>query len=125
MSRFKISFCLVWFVFAGCVHAQAANTYLQKLRTNHTAGEFQEMTAGKVQIQRNLDPQQQIALRLAIMRWPVIEWTVIAVQSPTVTWVGTKIGAIRISGEEKRIEYFAGQRWLPDDQVTGIGFDDN
>lgn len=125
MSPSKISFCLVWLVFAGCIHAQPATTYLQKLRTVHSAKEFEQITAGKVKIQRNLDPQQQIALRLAIMRWPNTDFTVIAVQSPTVTWVGTKNGAIRISGEEKKLEYFAGLRWLPDDQVTGIGFDDN
>src|SRR5215212_2516611 len=125
MSRSKFFICLIGLAMTACVHAQPANTYLQKLRTVHSAKEFEQITAGKVQIQRNLDPQQQIALRLAIMRWPNTDFTVIAVQSPAVTWVGTKNGAIRISGQEKKLEYFAGQRWIPNDHVTGIGFDDN
>src|SRR5882672_1714563 len=123
MLRFKL--CILCLFIAAGAHAQPATTYQQKIRTIHTPKEFEQSTAGKVQIQRNLDPQQQLALRLAIMRWPTTDFTVIAVQSPAITWVGTKQGAIRISGEDKKIEYFAGQRWLPDDHVTGIGFEDN
>ena len=125
MSRFKFFICLIGLSVAACAHAQPATTYLQKLRTVHSAKEFEQITAGKVQIQRNLDSQQQINLRLAIMRWPNTDFTVIAVQSPAITWVGTKNGAIRISGEKKELEYFAGPRWLSDDHVTGIGFEDN
>ena len=47
----------------------------------------------------------------------------INVQSPSVTWVGTRQGAIRFSRDYQTREYFAGARWLPDDHVTGIGFD--
>ena len=47
------------------------------------------------------------------------------VESPAVTWIGTKQGAIRLSEDQKKLEYFFGQRWLPDDHVTGIAFDDN
>src|SRR5213075_615444 len=125
MSPSKFSICLIWVFVAACAHAQPATTYKQKLRSFHTPQEFQQITAGKVQIQRNVDPQRQIALRLQVMSWPTIDFTIIAVESPAVTWVGTSQGAIRLSGEKKTIEYFAGQRWLPDDRVTGIGFDDN
>ena len=100
-------------------------TYFQKTRTFQTAAEFQQATEGKIPIQRGLDPQQQAALRLAVAQWPSTDFTVIVVESPSVTWVGTKQGAIRLSENHKKREYFAGQRWLPDDHVTGIGFEKN
>ena len=31
--------------------------------------------------------------------------------------------AVRLDVRELRVEYFAGERWLPDDRVAGIGFD--
>src|SRR5439155_2440494 len=122
MSRSKIFIALICFLLASWAQA---DSYKQKLRTFHSAQEFQQMTAGKLPIQRNLDPQQQITLRLAVMRWPTTDFTVIAVESPAVTWIGTKQGAIRLSEDQKKLEYFAGQRWLLDDHVTGIAFDDN
>ncbi len=36
-------------------------------------------------------------------------------------WIGTTRGAIRMVGGE--FQYFAGQRWLPDDRVSGIATD--
>ena len=41
------------------------------------------------------------------------------------TWIGTRQGAIRLSQNHQALEYFAGERWLPADHVTGIGFDGN
>ncbi|HUF68855.1 MAG TPA: hypothetical protein VMM79_09465 [Longimicrobiales bacterium] len=103
--------------------ARQGSTFLQKRRTFHTAGEFARATGGTVQIQRRLDDQQHAALREAVLRLPTAEFTVIAVESPDVTWIGTRQGAIRLSGARQSVEYFAGERWLPDDHVTGIGFD--
>ncbi|HEY7118046.1 MAG TPA: hypothetical protein VH475_15770 [Tepidisphaeraceae bacterium] len=114
--------CLCALVTAGA-QAQATNTYRQKVRTFHSAEEFARMTGGKVRIERQLDRQQEVALRLAVMRWPTTQFTLIAVQSPSVTWVGTQQGAIRLSGANHSLEYFAGRRWLPDDHVTGISLD--
>ncbi|MGH9803227.1 MAG: transcriptional regulator, partial [Blastocatellia bacterium] len=38
-------------------------------------------------------------------------------------WIGTTRGLIHlIPGDHPTVEYLAGQRWLPDDKVTGIGF---
>src|SRR5438128_6005764 len=125
MSPSKLCTPLVWLLVAATTQAQPATTYKQKLRTFHTAQEFKQITAGKVQIQRQLDPRHQVALRLAVMSWPTTQFTVIAVESPDVTWIGTKQGAIRLSEDQKKLEYFAGQRWLPDDHVTGIAFGDN
>jgi hypothetical protein len=103
--------------------AQQANTYLQKTRTFHTADEFARTTGGKVQIQRQLDPEQHAALLRAFIRVPVAPFTVVAAASPSVTWIGTRQGAIRLSRDFQSREYFAGARWLPDDHVTGIGFE--
>jgi hypothetical protein len=103
--------------------APQANSYRQKVRTFHTAGEFARLTGGKVPIHRQLEPRQHAALREAVVRWPTAQFTVIHVESPSVTWVGTRQGAIRLGRDHQTLEYFSGQRWLPDDHVTGIGFD--
>jgi hypothetical protein len=100
-----------------------APTYPQKTRTFHSAEAFARATGGKVRIDRALDPQQHAALRLALTQVPSIDFTVIGVQSPAVTWIGTRQGAIRLTRSYQAREYFAGLRWLPDDHVTGIGFD--
>src|SRR5215212_10043488 len=97
MSRSRFFICLIGFAMTACAHAQPANTYLQKLRTVQSAKEFEQITAGKVQIQRSLDPQQQIALRLAIMRWPNTDFTVIAVGfDDNSIWIETPKGFSRI-----------------------------
>ncbi len=58
----------------------------------------------------------------ARQRLPVNEITVIAEQSAGVLWFGTRRGAVRFDETSGGIQYFAGQRWLPDDHVTAIGF---
>jgi hypothetical protein len=98
-------------------------TYRQKTRSYHSAEDFARVTGGKVTLQRALDPQQHVSLRLALGQLPSTRFTVIAAESPTVTWIGTRDGAIRHSDGYQAREYFAGERWLPDDHVTGIGFD--
>jgi hypothetical protein len=102
---------------------QAAVSYKQKTRTFHSVPEFTRLTGGKVLVQRQLDAQHHAALRQTAVRWPSIDFTVIAIESPSVTWIGTRQGAIRLTRETEAIEYFAGLRWLPGDHVTGIGFD--
>jgi hypothetical protein len=94
----------------------------QKVRTVHSAAEFASMTGGTVRIERALDPTRHVELRMSLARLPVASFTVIAQQSPSVTWVGTRHGAFRVAEAAAR-DYFAGRRWLPDDHVTGIGFD--
>lgn len=56
---------------------------------------------------------------------PWNECTVLALQRPGVYWIGTTRGAIRYEpGDSRRpFRYFGGRRWLPDDRVTGIGFE--
>src|SRR5687768_12746462 len=119
-SRFIACLCVVAAV---CARAQPAETYLQKMRTVHSAEDFGRMTGGKVRIEKGLDREKLAALRETVIRWPTTSFTVLAVQSPDVTWVGTREGAVRLSRNNAAVEYFAGRRWLPDDHVTGIGFE--
>jgi len=110
-------------ILAVWAEAPQLRTYGQKTRTFHSSEEFARMSGGKVRIERQLDPQQHAALRQALTQVPTTQFTVISVQSPSVTWIGTRQGAIRLSRDYQVREYFAGARWLPDDHVTGIGFD--
>ena len=98
---------------------QPRDEYLQKVRTFLTAGEFDRQTAGKVAFVRRLDPARHLALLREAPPLPVREITVIAGDG-TSTWVGTTRGAVRLSDNYRRREYFAGLRWLPDDRVTGL-----
>ena len=131
MSRLKpasrgICAIAVWVALSGTLspRAQDVTRYPQKVRTFHNAAEFAQVSGGKVTIQRGLDSNaQDVLLRRLGVPLPTMELTVINVQSPSVTWIGTRQGAVRISRDYQRREYFAGQRWLPDDHVTGIGFE--
>jgi hypothetical protein len=109
------------------VSAQApqAPAYLQKTRTFHSAEDFARASGGKVRIERQLDPQRELALRRLLTQLPETELTVITGQPQSITWVGTRQGAVRFSRDYQVREYFAGLRWLPDDHVTGIGVDGN
>jgi hypothetical protein len=101
-------------------HARQPNAYPQKTRTFHTAGEFARVTKGRVRLEH--EPESAALVEtLSQRQMPAGPFTVVTRESPSVTWVGTPQGAIRVSGDA--IEYFAGRRWLPDDRVTGIGFE--
>jgi hypothetical protein len=107
--------------------AAAPATYRQKIRTFHTADEFKRM-AGGVRLHRTVDPSAELTLRRAVSNFPIPQFTVIAAESNFVTWLGTPQGAVRLSVDGRAggtlvKEYFAGRRWLPDDRVVGIGFD--
>jgi hypothetical protein len=103
--------------------AQQPNSYGQKIRTFHTAEDFATLTGGRVEMTRRLNQEEAAALRLRFLRWPTVDFTVVVAQSPVVTWVGTRQGAIRVRRQYTSHEYFVGERWLPDDHVTGIGID--
>jgi hypothetical protein len=98
-------------------------TYLQKSRTFHTQSDFQQRTGGKVRIQQQNSPQEEMRIRRLPVHLPFSEFTVVAVESPSVTWIGSAQGAARLQTPDRRVEYFAGERWLPDDHVTGFGFE--
>jgi hypothetical protein len=98
-------------------------TYGQKVRTFHSPEEFARVTAGTVRIDRRIDATQEAALRKAGVQLPNTQVTVIKTTPGSGIWVGTREGAVRVSPDYRTREYFAGMRWLPDDQVTGIGFE--
>src|SRR5262245_46171787 len=78
------------------IQGQPDRGYLQKTRSFHTAEEFTRLTGGKTALLRNLDPVMEAALRQAAPL-PVSRLTLIAVESPSTTWIGTRQGAIRLS----------------------------
>jgi hypothetical protein len=105
------------------LHQQSSGTYLQKSRSFHSVAEFDRVTRGGVKIQRTVDPAEELRLRRLPIHLPVNEFTVIAEESPTITWIGSSQGAARVHTDARAVEFFAGERWLPDDRVTGIGFE--
>ena len=105
------------------VQPSPARAYGQKTRSFHTADQFSRLTSGKVSIHRQADPQRQREILESGVPLPTTRFTVIHAQSPSITWIGTPQGAVRLDRAHATREYLAGQRWLPDDRVTGIGFD--
>ena len=146
--RFR-GFILICLWLSVCVAVQAQNTYLQKTRTFHTAEEFARMTKGEVKIHRS--PQTEFAgwpidligtnLGAYIQNkdksgiypfpsnslLPVNQINVVAGQPkwPMTFWFGTTQGAFLFTAGNGKTNafYFAGKRWLPDDNVTGFGFE--
>jgi hypothetical protein len=132
-----------------CVAAQTQNNYLQKTRTFHTAEEFVEMTKGEVKIHRSAQAQigrwpmdligtnqgayiqskdkSDIRPFPSNNLFPVNQINVIAEPPkwPMTFWFGTPQGAFLsgVGNGKSSAIYYAGKRWLPDDKVTGIGFD--
>ena len=126
---------LFWFACACCVASYAglpvpastqappAGEFRQKQRTFQSPAEFAAATSGKVRVVRGVDDVRLGVIRDAGVTLPAPRITVLASESPGVTWIGTPAGAIRLNADGWTREYFAGQRWLPDDAVSGIGFD--
>jgi hypothetical protein len=102
-------------------------TYRQKIRTFHSADEFARLTAGKVRMERRLDPGQygKLVDLHRVLTVASTALTVLNTASSPVIWIGSRQGAIRVMADGTSREYFAGQRWLPDDHVTGIGVEDD
>ena len=124
-SRHALLCLLMWSCAALVVPAQEtpSSGYRQKVRTLHTAAEFARSTSGRVQIHREIDPAHEAAIRKGFAPLPVTDITVIKAAPSSEIWIGTRQGLIRLQRDLRSREYFAGKRWLPDDHVTGIGFD--
>ena len=132
-------------LFVSDLLAREPAVFLQKFRTFHTLEEFQRATAGKVRLDRRLrirtarndlliGSRHGIVLRKpdggeepfpADRLLPYSEVTVLIEQSPGILWIGTTHGAIRYdqTTAPAAVEYFSGKRWLPDDHVVAIGFE--
>ena len=102
---------------------QQPNTFLQKSRTFHSAAEFAQKTHGAVRMQKKAAQADELRIRRLPVHLPVNDFTVIAIESPAITWIGSPQGAVRLNTSTRAVEFFAGERWLPDDKVTGIGFE--
>ena len=100
-----------------------SGVYRQKIRTFHTAEDFARATGGRVQVRRGVDQSQDAAAHKAFAPLPHAEITVVQPGAGDVVWIGMREGALRVRRDGGQREYFAGRRWLPDDQVTGIGVD--
>src|SRR6476659_7580543 len=101
---------------------QQPATYLQKSRTFHSPAEFARMTRG-VRLHKGVEPADELRIRRLPVHLPVNDFTVVAVESPTTIWIGSGQGAARLHTSTRTVEYFAGERWLPDDHVTGFAFE--
>ncbi|MGH9844930.1 MAG: hypothetical protein ACREEM_39945, partial [Blastocatellia bacterium] len=104
---------------------QQSKTFEQKVRSFHTREEFQRLTGGAVKIERTTTSKEPHSVQgsPAFRMLPWNEVTVVAVKTPSLVWIGTKRGAVYYSALNSPRQYFAGKRWLPDDHVTGIGFE--
>ena len=101
----------------------ASASFRQKVRTFHTAEEFARAASGRVQIDRGVDAAARAAVQNAFTPLPDTGITVVKAAPSSEIWIGTRQGAIRLQPDLASREYFHGKRWLPDDHVTGIGFD--
>ncbi len=124
--------CLCIFLFLSTGQAQSRSkpeTYLQPVSTFHTPAGFQKLTQGKVKIIRNV-PKSELTDLQSFAGTPRVDWnnvTVIARQGVPLICLGTRQGAFifmaNVARENADPKFFAGKRWLPDDHVTGAGFE--
>ena len=137
--------------------ADSKGLYLQRVRTIHTAGEFNRLTKGKVKLRRGawcrkcsgdvratyddllIGSSFGVVLQLprrkpapyALLTWePDNPITTLAAKIRGEVWMGTRHGLYLYQEPGRRngppsITYFSGRRWLPDDHVTGIGFEND
>ncbi len=130
--KLMLSSCLCFFaLFTTVVQGQqslSTDSYLQKMRTFRTPAEFARMTKGRVKIKRRWS-QRELDYYVQGSNPPLsLPWAEVTVVAGIVgeACIGTTNGAfvfIPFIHQTPR-KYFAGQRWLPDDHVTGIGFED-
>lgn len=114
--------CLCFFLISSpSLNAQSTeqSKYSQRTRTFHSPEEFRQLTKGQVKIQRGIEVQPPSNVQL-----PWHEITVVANDQPGAIVIGTKRGLILFNTITRDVRgYLSGQRWLPDDHVTGIGLE--
>ncbi len=110
-------------------------------RSFHSAAEFARMTKGRVKIVRSpiltllggqvlRGTSDGIVMRQSKVPFfphvalPSLEVTTLVEDQPSVVLVGTKQGLFAVNTMSNDVRsYWAGKRWLPDDNVTGIGIE--
>jgi hypothetical protein len=115
--------CTILLSAASLLQPPASGTFLQKSRTFHSSAESGRNPRGAVRMQKRVESVDELRIRRLPVHLPITDFTVIATESPTITWIGSAAGAVRLNTSTRTVEYFAGERWLPDDHVTGIGFE--
>jgi hypothetical protein len=118
--------------------------FAQPVRTFLTAAEFARITEGRIRLVRSASlaladgsiltgSQDGIVSQrvgepphpyLGGLRLPNLDITVLVEEQPAVIWAGTSRGLFALNRFTRTVDcYYAGQRWLPEDHVTGIGVD--
>ena len=133
--------CLCFFLISTNAQSTEQPTYTQPFRTFHSAEEFKRMTKGQVKIKRDRNiPMLQLfgtddgilqksgkrsfSPYFSGVQLPWDEITVLAYDQPAVILIGTNRGLITFNTMSRDVRgYLSGQRWLPDDHVTGIGLE--
>lgn len=135
----RLTVCF-YFIAHASAWAQGSVHEDQKTRTFYTEEEMKRLTAGRVIIRHDLDYRTIGGVKVLgtdsgvvfqtpgttfyrplPVRLPQQDITAVTAQRQFYLWFGTKKGAIRYNTITYEMEYFAGQRWLPDDNVMGIG----
>ncbi len=116
----------------------AQERYLQRAAEFISPARFEQTTQGRVRIHRADTDGEYRAIGNGVIRQrpdgrietipagsvlPATPATVVLRVGEQTLWIGTPRGAIRYTSVPGAIpvRYFGGQRWLPDDRVTGIG----
>ncbi|MBK9707721.1 MAG: hypothetical protein IPO77_12130 [Acidobacteria bacterium] len=123
--------------------SNAPDRFWQPTRTFHTADEFKKATGGRVVIQRSTvirvtnegtltatsggivqrKPDGILQPYFSDRLLPINDVKVLA-HDQSFIWMGTEHGAFSYNNTSNSpIKYYAGKRWLPDDRVTGFGFE--
>ncbi|MDX2043310.1 MAG: hypothetical protein SF097_18990 [Acidobacteriota bacterium] len=113
--------CLCFFLVSTSAQSDKDSLYSQKIRTFHSAEDFKQLTGGKVKLRHS-------KLKILPM-WPYNTHpdshisTIWKDEKTGTIWTVMKRGVKRVHLQTGVTEYFAGQRWLLDDQVTGVGIE--
>jgi hypothetical protein len=94
---FAILACTILLSAVSPLPQQPPGTFLQKSRTIHSSAEFAQITHGAVKMQKGAKPADELRIRRLPVHLPVNDFTVIATESPTITWIGSPQGAVRLN----------------------------
>jgi hypothetical protein len=101
VSRWRAAFAMVagTTLLSAAPLRQAAPSpgYLQKSRTFLSVAEFARTTSGRVQMRTSVDPADELRIRRLPLHLPVNEFTVVAFESPTLAWIGSTQGMVRVN----------------------------
>ena len=102
--------CTILLAAASSLHQQSSDAYPQKSRTFLSSDEFARTSRGAVRMHKTAEPADEQRIRRLPVHLPVNDFTVIAAESPTITWIGSAQGAVRLNISTRTVEYFAGER---------------